>query len=49
VLLLEPLDADRRTWEAMVRGAKKMKPAKCCWPHGVPLVRCCGAAKPATP
>ena len=25
VLLLEPLDGERRTWEAMVRGAKKMK------------------------
>ncbi len=38
VLLLEPLDADRRTWEAMVRGAKKMKPGEVLLAAGVPLV-----------
>ncbi len=39
VLLLEPLDADRRTWEAMVRPAKKMKPAEELFIGDRPLVR----------
>ena len=39
VLLLEPLDEDRRTWEAMVRPAKKMKPAEELFSGGRPLVR----------
>lgn len=39
VLLLEPLDADKRTWEAMVRPAKKMKPAEELFAGGRPLVR----------
>lgn len=39
VLLLEPLDADRRTWEAMVRPAKKMKPAEELFAGDRPLVR----------
>ena len=38
VLLLEPLDTERRTWEAMVRGAKKMKPGEVLLGGGVPLV-----------
>lgn len=39
VLLLEPLDTERRTWEAMVRGAKKMKPGEVLHgAGGVPLV-----------
>ena len=39
VLLLEPLDGERRTWEAMVRPAKKMKPAEELLAAGRPLVR----------
>ncbi len=39
VLLLEPLDGDRRTWEAMVRPAKKMKPNEELFAAGAPLVR----------
>lgn len=39
VLLLEPLDAVRRTWEAMVRPAKKMKPAEELFAGDRPLVR----------
>ena len=38
-LLLEPLDGERRTWDAMVRGAKKMKPGELLLSGGVPLVR----------
>ncbi|MDO8362850.1 MAG: tRNA preQ1(34) S-adenosylmethionine ribosyltransferase-isomerase QueA [Actinomycetota bacterium] len=38
-LLLEPLDAERRTWEAMVRPAKKLKPGEELLAGGVPLVR----------
>ena len=30
VLLLEPLDAERRTWEAMVRPAKPWRRTRCC-------------------
>ncbi len=39
VLLLEPLDSERRTWEAMVRGAKKMQPGEELLAGAVPLVR----------
>ena len=39
VLLLEPLDDGRRTWEAMVRGAKKMKPGEVLLGGDGPLVR----------
>ena len=39
VLLLEPLDGDRRTWEAMVRPAKKMQPNEELFAAGAPLVR----------
>ena len=39
VLLLEPLDGERRTWEAMVRGAKKMQPGEELLAGAVPLVR----------
>ena len=39
VLLLEPLDGERRTWEAMVRGAKKMKPGEVLFGGDGPLVR----------
>lgn len=39
VLLLEPLDAGRRTWEAMVRPAKKMQPNEELLSGGQPLVR----------
>ena len=39
VLLLEPLDASRRTWEAMIRPAKKMQPNEELFSHGRPLVR----------
>jgi S-adenosylmethionine:tRNA ribosyltransferase-isomerase len=38
-LLLDPLDSERRTWEAMVRPAKKLKPGEELWSNGVPLVR----------
>ena len=38
-LLLEPLDAERRTWEAMVRPAKKLKAGEELLCGGVPLVR----------
>ncbi len=39
VLLLEPLDTERRTWEAMVRPAKKMQAAEELFASGRPLVR----------
>ena len=39
VLLLEPLDESRRTWEAMVRPAKKMQPNEELFANGQPLVR----------
>ncbi|MEY2957790.1 MAG: S-adenosylmethionine:tRNA ribosyltransferase-isomerase, partial [Actinomycetota bacterium] len=40
VLLLEPLDGERRTWEAMVRPARKLKPGECLRsPGGVEIVR----------
>jgi S-adenosylmethionine:tRNA ribosyltransferase-isomerase len=38
-LLLDPLDADRRVWEAMVRPAKKMRAGEELLSNGVPLVR----------
>jgi S-adenosylmethionine:tRNA ribosyltransferase-isomerase len=38
-LLLDPLDADRRVWEAMVRPAKKMRSGEELLSNGVPLVR----------
>jgi S-adenosylmethionine:tRNA ribosyltransferase-isomerase len=38
-LLLEPLDSDRRTWEAMVRPAKKLHPGEELFAGGQPLVR----------
>lgn len=38
-LLLDPLDADRRVWEAMMRPAKKLKPGEELFSGGVPLVR----------
>ncbi len=38
-LLLDPLDAERRTWEAMVRPAKKLHPGEELLSNGVPLVR----------
>jgi S-adenosylmethionine:tRNA ribosyltransferase-isomerase len=38
-LLLDPLDADRRVWEAMMRPAKKLKPGEELFSNGVPLVR----------
>lgn len=38
-LLLEPLDGERRTWEAMVRPAKKLKAGEELLCGGVPLVR----------
>jgi S-adenosylmethionine:tRNA ribosyltransferase-isomerase len=38
-LLLEPIDAERRTWEAMVRPARKLKPGEELWNDDVPLVR----------
>ena len=38
-LLLDPLDADRRTWEAMVRPAKKLHAGEELLSNGVPLVR----------
>ena len=39
VLLLDPLDGDRRVWEAMVRPARKLKAGEELLSHGVPLVR----------
>jgi S-adenosylmethionine:tRNA ribosyltransferase-isomerase len=39
VLLLEPRDPGRRTWEAMVRPARKLKPGEELYAGGVPLVR----------
>jgi len=39
VLLLEPIDGERRTWEAMVRPAKKMRPAETLFAGEEPLVR----------
>jgi S-adenosylmethionine:tRNA ribosyltransferase-isomerase len=41
-LLLEPLDAERRTWEAMVRPARKLKPGEVLVAGDVPLVRIVG-------
>lgn len=41
-LLLDPLDPERRTWEAMVRPAKKLKPGEELLSRGVPLVRILG-------
>ena len=38
-LLLEPLDGDRRTWEAMVRPAKKLRQGEELFAGGRPLVR----------
>jgi S-adenosylmethionine:tRNA ribosyltransferase-isomerase len=38
-LLLEPLDGERRTWEAMVRPAKKLKAGEELFSGAVPLVR----------
>ncbi len=38
-LLLEPLDTERRTWEAMVRPAKKLHPGEELFSDGEPLVR----------
>ncbi|MEN9646840.1 MAG: S-adenosylmethionine:tRNA ribosyltransferase-isomerase [Actinomycetota bacterium] len=38
-LLLDPLDADRRVWEAMVRPAKKLKAGEELLSNGVPFVR----------
>ena len=39
VLLLEPLDGERRVWEAMVRPARKLKPGETLLSSGAPLVR----------
>lgn len=39
VLLLEPLDGARRTWEALVKPARKLKPGEELLSGGVPLVR----------
>ncbi|MBU6317311.1 MAG: tRNA preQ1(34) S-adenosylmethionine ribosyltransferase-isomerase QueA [Acidobacteria bacterium] len=39
VLLLEPLDGDRRSWEAMVRPARKLKVGEELLSGGEPLVR----------
>ncbi len=41
-LLLEPLDADRRTWEAMVRPARKLQPGDELFVGERPLVRVLG-------
>ncbi|MDP2291912.1 MAG: tRNA preQ1(34) S-adenosylmethionine ribosyltransferase-isomerase QueA [Actinomycetota bacterium] len=38
-LLLEPIDGERRTWEAMVRPAKKMRAGEELLAAGTPLVR----------
>jgi S-adenosylmethionine:tRNA ribosyltransferase-isomerase len=38
-LFLDPLDGERRTWEAMVRPAKKLKAGEELMSNGVPLVR----------
>ena len=39
VLLLEPLDGERRTWEALVRPARKLKPGEILYaPDGTPVV-----------
>lgn len=38
-LLLEPIDGERRTWEAMVRPAKKMRAGEELLSAGTPLVR----------
>jgi S-adenosylmethionine:tRNA ribosyltransferase-isomerase len=38
-LLLDPLDGERRVWDAMVRPAKKLKPGEELLSNGVPLVR----------
>lgn len=46
VLLLEPLDGERRTWEAMVRPARKLKPGECLRsPGGVEVVRIGGRSE----
>ena len=37
-LLLDPLDVERRTWEAMVRPAKKLRPGEELYSNGTPLV-----------
>lgn len=39
VLLLEPLDGERRVWEALVRPARKLKPGEELLSNGEPLVR----------
>ena len=39
VLLLEPLDAERRTWEALVRPARKLRMGEELLRDGTPLVR----------
>ena len=41
-LLLEPLDAERRTWDAMVRPARKLKPGDELFAGEKPLVRVLG-------
>jgi S-adenosylmethionine:tRNA ribosyltransferase-isomerase len=39
VLMLEPLDGERRTWEALVRPARKLKPGETLFsPDGEPVV-----------
>jgi S-adenosylmethionine:tRNA ribosyltransferase-isomerase len=38
-LLLDPLDTDRRVWEAMMRPAKKLKAGEELYSGGTPLVR----------
>ena len=39
VLMLEPLDGERRTWEALVRPARKLKPGEVLFsPDGEPVV-----------
>jgi S-adenosylmethionine:tRNA ribosyltransferase-isomerase len=38
-LLLDPLDTDRRTWEAMMRPARKLRVGEELLSNGVPLVR----------
>ena len=41
-LLLDPLDAERRVWDAMVRPARKLKDGEVLFSNGVPLVRVAG-------
>lgn len=43
-LLLEPLDHERRTWEAMVRPARKVKRGEVLFSGDVPLVQVIGRA-----